>query len=337
MLLTTDWHLTDSPQDEYRWAIFDRVAEELRARPTDTLFFLGDLADKKDKHSSVLVNRMTSCWAKLLESFPDLSVYALMGNHDMPLHGPPFWAFLEQMGIGVITSPAEITPELIALPYTENPRETWKSLRLSQYKAAFIHQTVSGAVVESGVTMQNDRMVLFPRGLKVYSGDIHVPQVVGVVTYVGAPHPIDFNDSYACRMLRLAPDFTIAGEIRVNSIKKVVLEASSIEELDAYSEDEWLREGDQVRIKLHLDLASIDEWPALQERAAAWARGQKVALASVEITTTEVRGSTGGDRQEAAATSPKETLRLFAEAENIQGDLYEYGDRLLNSYIPEAA
>lgn len=335
MLLTTDWHLTESPQDEYRWRIFDTVAEELRARPAHTLFFLGDLADKKDRHSSILVNRVASSMAALLNAFPALNVVALMGNHDMPLHGPPFWTFLQELGVAVITAPTEhdAFPGLLTLPYTENPQEAWRPIRFRDYRAAFIHQTVSGAAVENGAIMQNDRMVAFPRGIKVYSGDIHVPQTVGVVTYVGAPHPIDFNDAYPCRMLRLSPTYDIIQEVAVKTIKKVVLEAESIADLDAYADGDWLQSGDQIRIKLRLSLASIDEWPALQDQAAAWARAHGVSLASVEIETAEVRGSLASADLPEEARSPAETLELFADAENIHGPLREYGRTLLQEYI----
>ena len=52
-LLTSDLHLTDRPNDAYRW---DFLSKWLWGIRFDSLVILGDLTEEKDCHSSVLVN-----------------------------------------------------------------------------------------------------------------------------------------------------------------------------------------------------------------------------------------------------------------------------------------
>ena len=57
-LLVSDLHLTDNPRDEYRWGIFGQIDSVIQTYQPSCLVILGDLTDKKDNHSSELVNRL---------------------------------------------------------------------------------------------------------------------------------------------------------------------------------------------------------------------------------------------------------------------------------------
>ena len=92
MLVTADWHLTDAPQDNYRWLAFDHIRALCAEHQIRDVCIMGDLTDRKDRHSAELVNRMIAELRKCVEE--GLSLAILMGNHDKPLKGTPYWEFL---------------------------------------------------------------------------------------------------------------------------------------------------------------------------------------------------------------------------------------------------
>src|ERR1051326_3531567 len=149
-LLTTDLHLTDNPNDSYRWQIFDTLKEVAKKHKVTKIDMLGDCWDRKDKHSAKLVNKTVDCFQGLLsETKAEISV--LSGNHDQPLSGPYYWEFLDDLGIEYITKPT--IDSVYYLPFSANPIEDWKALDLTKASAIFMHQTIAGALVDGGRTI----------------------------------------------------------------------------------------------------------------------------------------------------------------------------------------
>lgn len=321
MILTGDFHLTDAPADEYRWQVFETLAKLHKDQPYTRLYILGDIGDRKDRHSSVLVNRLVYELNKLLDL--NINIFVLIGNHDKPLNGPPFWDFLNQMDIVVATKPLAID-RLLMLPWAANPAAEWEGIPFSRYRSIFMHQTVTGVKADNGMVLTNDKMPLFPRGIKVYSGDIHTPQTVRGVTYVGAPHHVKFGDKYPCRMLRLDDAYAIVEEIKLSPPAKHMIDITDIAELEKMI----THRGDQARVRFALPIDDAERWPALQDQVASWARLRGVTLASVEASI-----NARINREEAHAAfemaDPIEMLRLFAEAEGIDGSMLEAGIAIL--------
>ena len=320
MILTGDWHLDDAPTNEYRWQVFDVLAKIYKDKPFTRLYHVGDISDRKDRHSSILVNRLVKELNKLLDL--GINIFILIGNHDLPLNGPPFWQFLNSMDIVVATKPLAID-RLLLLPYAANPVEEWRGIPLFRYRAIFMHQTVTGVVADNGTILQNDKMPVFPRGIKIYSGDIHTPQVIGAVTYVGAPHHVKFGDKYLCRMLRLDDDYKIIEEIKLTSPTKHMIDVASVEELESFS----THRGDQARIRFELPLEDAERWPAIQDQVASWASKRGVMLASVEASIDMPQ--TKAQQVSFEMTDPEEILKLFAETEGIDGSMLAAGLALL--------
>lgn len=320
MILTSDWHLTDNPADEYRWQVFETLVGFHKQKPYHQLYVAGDLSDRKDRHSSILVNRLVKELSRLLDL--NIHVYILMGNHDMPLAGPPYWEFLNSMDVVVACKPTAFG-KLLLLPWAADPKAEWKGIPFSRYNGIFMHQTVSGVVADNGMVLQNDKMPLFPRGIKIYSGDIHTPQVVGGVTYIGSPHPIKFGDNYPCRMLRLDQDYKIIEEIKLDPPRKHMIDIASVDELEGLI----THRGDQARIRLSLPINDADRWPAMQDEIAAWAQLRGVTIASIEATVDMPKRT--AEEPQSFATAPLEVLRLFAEAEGIDGMMLDAGVSLL--------
>jgi DNA repair exonuclease SbcCD nuclease subunit len=324
LILTADWHLTDATADEYRWKAFDTLlalAKKHREPNGVELFILGDLTDRKDRHSATLVNCLVDEFYKL-KGFP-LSI--IMGNHDQPLKGAPFWQFLNKMGILFADKPHALD-DLLLLPYSHNPIEEWRGIPYKNYKALFMHQTVTGVIGENGKELTNDKMPLFPRHLRIYSGDIHTPQKVGLVEYVGAPHPVKFGDDYPCRMLVLDDrNFSIIEAVPLLPIKKLILTIRDTEDLDRAKTSP----NDQVRIRFEIAISHIQNWPVIQAEIKDWARRREIMLASIEALVQLQSKQRQNNDSHFQVETPADILQAYCEEEGIEGPVAETGRNIL--------
>lgn len=319
MILTADLHLTDKTEDEYRWKVFDHLYEHSDGE----IFILGDLADRADRHSSILVNRLIGALTELTRGGSRVTI--LLGNHDMPLKGEPYWSFLNYIkDVSFITTPTA-DADLLLLPYSANPIEEWKGIPFHLYRAAFMHQTVDGVDVGRGRTLQNPNMIVFPPNITVYSGDIHIPQTLDNVTYVSAPHNVRFGDVHRCRLLVLDEDYKIKREVTLRRVQKRVIEISSIEQLKALR----TAPGDQARIRFTLPASSMEQWPIEQQAISEWAQEQGVQLASVEAI---IETSPDRDSKFSFDADPKQVLEGYCKVEGIGADLLDVGLEFLHNH-----
>jgi hypothetical protein len=344
ILLSTDWHLDDNPRNEYRWQIFDHVMKwvvEANAKGTGNpvVYMLGDLTDRKDRHSAALVNRLIAAFMELISA--GASIWILLGNHDKPLNGTPFWQFLDNLsnagglgsGITFVTRPyGSDSAKLLLLPYSDDPASEWADIDFSKYRAAFMHQTVTGALGNNGISLTNEKMADLPKKLKVYSGDIHTEQSVANVKYIGAPHPVAFGDDYPCQMIELNSDYEIARRIKLPAIQKLMIRIDHPDELKKID----ARRGDQARVICKLSLADAALWPAWQDTISAWAASEEVILFSVEAEIEAGVASAETDLSDQMENEPEYILRLFADAEEIDDRMFATGVELLKEVSRDA-
>ena len=319
LLLFTDTHLDDNPDNEYRWEVFKRLHEIIDDYPITCVYNLGDAWDRKDRFSGIFVNRLVTNLREVGRRAP---LKILRGNHDRPLNGPAFFEFVNGLipGVKYVTEPEE-DGKLLLLPFTPNPREDWK-FDFSKYRAAFLHITVTGAIAENGRAMVGHDPAILPKGLKLYSGDIHNPQEIRNLTYVGCPHPIKFGDEFPCRMLLLDDNtFEVEEVLKLDPPRKRVVDISSIEDL----ENVEVAAGDQVRIRFALDPSEVEKWGAIEGRLAEWAAEAGVKVSSIEGV---VEGTSSG-RTADLDTAPETLLQEFAKEEGISKDLLAVGLELL--------
>lgn len=322
ILLTADWHLDDQPQNAYRWDIIGQVIKARAEHDIGQVYILGDLVDRKDRFSAAFVNR-------LLSDLQDIApVTILRGNHDSGLRTPHYFDWLagEFFGgdVSYITDPTDIFRiqreggRVLLLPFTPTPAKDWQSLNLADYRAIFMHATVSGARVDHGIVLQNPGFPKLPEHVKVFSGDVHHPQQVGTVTYVGAPHPVKFGDDYATRMLVVNDvDFDIVAEIKLNPPRKLMLTIRSMDDLARLK----VRKGDQVRLRLD---GMGDNLAVAEALIVTWAETHGVTLAGTEVivATSQAHGVD-------TTQSPETILRQFAAHEGLADDVLEVGLELL--------
>jgi DNA repair exonuclease SbcCD nuclease subunit len=269
MLLISDLHLTDKKADSYRWGIFDFVLDYYKEHNDKNLIILGDLTDAKDHHSAKLVNRIVLMMRHLVES--GMEIFILKGNHDFIDPDVPFFEFLNQISyINYIKHPRSwlIQGErCLFLPYTRNPIDEWrtdKQVQKNKKKCSlvFMHQSVIGSLTSNGYLMEEglapkyfDRF----RG-QVFSGDIHVPQKVGPVIYVGSPYSVRFNDHFEGRAITLTsypvtecgvsvpPCELLMGEMKTELPGRRTIDIYKLEDLQKADANP----GDQVKVRVHV-------------------------------------------------------------------------------------
>jgi hypothetical protein len=209
-LVTADLHLSDNPRDAYRHKILQRLYKHAERLGVQRTFILGDLTEAKNSHSDWLVNAVS----EHVRRFTKLGdVILLKGNHDY-LSDPdvPFFHFLRHMPqVRWVCNPTGCTlpgiGRTLFLPHTRAYKRDWAGLSFEGYDYLFAHCSVTGAGTGHGRRLEGGvPLSIFPRDARVISGDIHVPQQVGCVTYVGAPSLVDFGDDYQPRFLLLDGD-----------------------------------------------------------------------------------------------------------------------------------
>jgi hypothetical protein len=321
-LLATDLHLDDNPDNDYRWAIWEHILQAVIQHNVETVFILGDWIDRKDRFTARFINRLFDEVYRLCNR---ARLVVLRGNHDTTMTPPSYFDFLAGgpiAGFEYITQPRPFLSQLMLLPFTARPKTDWADLRLAEYKAVFMHATVTGAVVENGTVMENANFPVLPREVKFYSGDIHVPQTVRNVVYVGAPHPIKFGDSFPCRMLLLDNDYNIILELPLSPPRKIMADIRDPAELARLS----ARHGDQIKIRFHADPAVVEHWGATEQAITRWAEEHGVTVSAIEVAV----GIRAPDSLDADQT-PEAILRGFAEREGLSAELLQTGVDLLGA------
>lgn len=184
------------------------LAQQVSPQRIDATIILGDLSDAKDHHAGQFVNNVVDRLVSLADMAP---LHILFGNHDGPSPDRPFWRFLDQLQNIDYYTLFTITAPLVMVPFgAESALLSWVNAPYdrAQYPGyyVFMHATVNGARVENGTTLTNDALLparFLPKGFKgrVFSGDVHVPQTIGDVEYVGTPYHIHYGDGFDPRTL----------------------------------------------------------------------------------------------------------------------------------------
>lgn len=294
-----------------------------------SLYILGDLTDSKDRHSADLVNKIVqNIWA-LSQVVPDIKILA--GNHDWLLRGQEYFRFLDKLDGGrvkFITEPYEDPdvkgPSAFFLPYSKAPATEWQGLDFSHYDYLFLHQTVKGSVSSNGEKMEGEELPPL-NAAKVYSGDIHVPQVIGDVEYVGSPYHVHFGDAFTPRVILLEKGGTPVN-LYFKTISRVTVKVGSLRELQRLK----FRAGDQVKLRIELAEADKHEWARIRREALAYLRDQEVVVAGAELIVEKTGARILNGPVEKPAYSPAEALTRYVESEELGGYALELAMKVIN-------
>jgi len=304
-----DLHETDRPADEYRWAAFDFILSCSKLHNVEAIVLGGDVTDVKDGHKARLLHRIKEQVVRLSEYAP---VWWVMGNHDYRDRQAPFFKFLDDYPrIHFIAEPSVeriCGDRVLCIPHTRSwsTNVTWRKefLHNCDYKSVIAHQTFKGARASNGELMNGPPATAVSEkilGAPVFAGDIHVPQRVGNVTYVGSPHSINFGDHFKPRILHVQGRRYQPLENAVSPIRwKLNVTPDDLDK-------EWLSEvfeGDQIKVGLTLTPA----------QALDVADYREVIVSQIEATGATWHG-TG-----IKVTAPKSRrARLFSTTSKDQG------------------
>ena len=327
-LLWTDSHFSDNPLEEYRWKVFEYLLSTTLKYDVTEIINLGDAVDRKDKHSSVLVNRLIDEFS-FLQVNSKAEIKILRGNHDTPINGPPFWKFLDKLGIRYITKP-ELYKNVWLLPFSSNPKEEWKELNFGSSLCILMHQTGQGATIEGGRELISHDLPIFPREIPIMSGDVHRPQFANGINYLGSCHPVRFSETWLNRMLVVKDDdFAHPIEIPLNYIKRAILDIKNSSELEKLA----FSSGDQVRVRYALSSKELSCWPEEQKKIKKWADDKGILIASTEaiLVGEGIQASTTEEIQQLETMRPDEVVKKFSEDEKLDPNVVEMGIQLIRS------
>jgi 3',5'-cyclic AMP phosphodiesterase CpdA len=280
VIITADLHFTDRPQDKYRWELF----RWLSTQQYDILVVLGDLTDAKDCHSARLVNKIVNELLTVVNSGHE--VHVLMGNHDYQVEGSPFFDFLRYYP-GCYYHRTVVIWELgntrwAFYPHTRDPASYWSSMRHGKEVGVDFtccHQVFDGARSEHGRALRGVRPGSLTGSGKIFAGDVHVPQIVGQVEYVGAPYPIRFGDDFEPGVV-LVEGHNQWSRIGVPTIKKLVIEVSNPGDVDY--DGRW-RHGDHVKVRLVLNRSDFSRWSELRQQVHNVCKRNELVLCGIEL------------------------------------------------------
>jgi hypothetical protein len=282
VIVTADLHFNDNPRDAYRHQFVPWLIGCLAQHKAEALFILGDLTDAKDEHRAWLVNQVVNHLVVLAQVCP---VVIIRGNHDFLSPDWPFFGFVNKLyNVHWVNWPTDSDELALAnklsigpfalLPHTSDYKKEWDDFDFNQYPWAFTHNTFTGSDYGQGPLAKGIPPDVFPDTCVVLSGDVHIPQNIKPVTYVGAPYLIDFGDVYQPRVM-------LIGKGSVKSIptqgpQKRLVEIKSLADLKKVKLDS----GDMVKVRLSLATEDRSKWPEMQAAIKEWADKQKLVLSS---------------------------------------------------------
>jgi hypothetical protein len=326
LLLTTDLHLSDQPRDAHRFGLFKWITRQQEKHAVGATIILGDITERKDRHSSLLVNRIVE---ELLRLKPP--VFILRGNHDGIDPTSPYFKFLNCIeGIKFIVSPHfEESLGAAFVPHCTDQATFDAACAKMPPKPNYLllHQTIAGAKAETGATLSglsaSPIATLKPR-LGTHSGDVHVPQRHLQVTYVGAPYHCRFGDNFTPRVLLLKGDREI--DLHFDCPRKFSL---IVRDADDIFNSKELRPRDQVKLTIEMAREEAVEWQAIKQRVLAACRECELEVFGAEL---QIKTTARRERvklKEAVATTPKDILAAFCKSENVASNIKAAGEELL--------
>lgn len=325
-IICSDLHLTANPADEYRWGLFSWLAQQGASYDAKSIAILGDLTDAKDYHSADLVNNVVRHLTVLSWLF---DVRILMGNHDYLKGGHAYFQFLNELPrVRFFTKPTDTGDEgemCLWLPHSKNPGADWKTIDMTHFRYIFMHQTIKGAKASNGQLMDGESLPDLSNLGKIYSGDIHVPQVIGPIEYVGSPYHVHFGDRFRPRCILLREDGSTK-DLRFPTINRITVDVESVADLAS----ERLHAGDQVKVRAHLQRSELHDWLAIRRALAKVLEEKQVSCHGIELIAPKLIQRVGVTNQPRAG-SPARVIAEFVEREDWGGDMLQTGLEFLDA------
>lgn len=338
ILITTDLHINTRPDDSYRWEfILGGLPKLIKKHAADELYILGDLTHDKDRHSSLLVNGLLEALEKLAELVP---VTILKGNHDYVDPRLPFMQFVNKFRADILFVVEPYTDSIapyggkrvMFLPHTKEPLKDWKNIKMdSNY--IFMHHTINGSVVSNGMRLSTEvTSAMFKDCGRAFSGDVHVPQRIGKVLYVGTPYHVHFGDSFNPRLVLLDTETDKLRSIPYDECpRKISIRIRDPKELQ---DSKYIRPGDYVKVRIELTKSDFYRWKIITvaikeqlEKLGAKERGIEIKEIKRVRLLRNLEHKT--KRPSHLSVSDYDVLARYSGVEGIDSELFEFGSDLL--------
>ncbi len=269
--------------------------------------------------------------AKLRKTTPLNEVFIIKGNHDGIDPRVPYFRFLNHVPwIRVFTEPTALTyvdKRVVVLPHTRDFVNDWGDVDLDSAQFILMHATVAGARSESGVGLESELTADLFAGLrgKILAGDVHVPQRVGKVEYVGAPYPVRFGDSFTGRAIAFPLGKRV--DVPLPNIQKAKLTLTHASEIKEQGKS--LRQGDMLKVELALRESELGEWQEQKQLILRWCQKRGVVLAGVSLSRKEVKKMRPVLLKATKQESHVDVLRRYCKQQGVDPAMFEIGRELL--------
>ncbi|WP_217862561.1 metallophosphoesterase [Vibrio alginolyticus] len=314
-LMLADTHFTAKPLDEYRWGLFAYLKEWCVKYKVDEVWILGDVTDAKEGHSATFTNR-------LVAEIDGLSQYApvkiLRGNHDYMIKQCAFFEFLDRLPNVEWIDTVRAVGSVLCFPHSKDPETDWRGWldTIDDYEFLVCHQCFVGSRSSMGHILDGTDLDLTKlKKCKVYAGDIHLPQTVRGIEYVGSPYPTTYGDRFLGRCLLETPEGRT--QLHYPTIQKCTLVVESVSEIY----DAHVYPGDQVKIRYKISKKDRAEWTNIKNAIKAACDDLGVVLGGTELVTDVVEKAELKDSTtKVTKTSEKAILTQFAHKEDLPDD-----------------
>lgn len=324
ILITADLHWSSNPRDRYRHDYVDTIVKEIKKNRVETALILGDLTSEKDKHDAWLVNQVFSHITRMARW---CHVIIVMGNHDYISPDCPFFQTLGHLqGVTWISRPIGFhlfKQKCLFLPHTRDYQRDWDGVDVRMYPLVFTHNTFEGAKAESGEKLSGIPRSVFNRKQVVISGDVHVPQKLSPVEYVGAPYEIKFGDDFESRMLLMDHNGKRIS-IPYDGPRKLLL---NIRLVDADVRIEGLRKDDMLKIQVYLKAGQFGEFQRFKDRV--YATAAKWGYSIYQILPVVEPGEPVVTRKRSRKRDDEEVLKDYATATRVKKSVVKTGVKLM--------
>lgn len=276
-MITADLHLSDQPVNAYRLDFVEKQLPKLmKYRDAGILVIAGDLTDQKDRHSAWLTHHVVDLLSLLAEI---AEVFVIEGNHDFLDIEYPFFRFLEQLDsvrrIHWISKPTLINDGVLLLPHTSEHKQDWKNLPRS--RLIVTHNTFDGSLSEHGGKMRGIPLSALPK-VPIISGDVHQPQTLGRLSYVGPPYTVRFGDDFEPRVLLVNENAGIVS-FPTNSPRKRLVDLEYPWKKSAFDR---IQRGDIVKLRIAITQQEASQWPQIRADAQSLASSKDCHIFAVQ-------------------------------------------------------
>jgi hypothetical protein len=333
ILVATDPHFNDKPEDKHRFKLFGWLTEQAKKYQVSAVLILGDLTDAKDRHSAELVHKISNGVMKIANQCP---IHVLKGNHDYldPMY--PFFRFLDHLpNVNYYDEPkiAKIAGwDQVFLPHHPEPAKHWGMVMppLRRPPVVYMHQTVEGAVAESGETLHGISPHFFGPHIAVWSGDIHVPQRIGPVNYVGTPYRIRYGDKFRGRCVLLNYGGELQKTLHFPCPNKHLVVVRSAHDIRI---NKLLLEGDWVKVRVSLGRDQFSEWEKRKRNIRKVCEERGLHIKSIELVEAPYENSVPRLGKLSLAPKPVAIYDSYVKARKLDGYIEKVGREIVEEGV----